>query len=112
MGQRNERYDPTPVTGWSLKVLKACGYWRHEPPRIVLTGPCPRCHDPQGIDEWIPDEVPPTSVKQSVDSLAEADIPDSTPEEYVTCHCRVAHTGAPDKTTGCGGQGFVKVVIE
>ena len=108
MAGRLEPYDPSPIQGWGIKVLDSCGPWRRESPRLVLQGPCPRCKDKDGIDEWIPEEVSPEVLAE--DGATRADVAD-TAEEYVWCQCSLPHD-ATKTNKGCGAQGFVPVVIK
>jgi hypothetical protein len=93
-----------------MKVLNECGPWRREPPRIVLKGRCPRCKDPDGIDEWIPEEVSPVLLDRAIDQISEVDLAADTPQEYVRCQCHVDHD-ATKENKGCGAQGLVPVVV-
>ena len=113
-----EPYDPSPIEGWGVKVLAKCGYWRRKPPRIVLIGPCPRCKDADGIDEWIPEETYPNVLKVEADDLdavtmeevSRVKLTEDTLTEFVRCQCHVAHD-TTGKNKGCGAQGRVPVVV-
>jgi hypothetical protein len=73
-----------------------------------LKGRCPRCKDPDGIDEWIPEEVSPGVLKRAIDQISEVDLADTRQENVRWCH--VAHDSTKENK-GCGAQGLVPVVV-
>jgi hypothetical protein len=80
------------------------------PVRIVITGPCPRCHhdsrhvEPVIIVRGVDDALPDDASREIQAALDRAGVSVRDCDVEVLCACGVAHPGTPEGESGCGGS--------
>ena len=87
---------------WTEGVKELTAKWTDDdPPKFLLTGPCPRCKHPISMD--LTDRVAVGLAPGSSGPL----------EVIVRCTCGMAHPGAPvGRSSGCGAEGTVSIKRE